>query len=674
MKHIAASGNAAQSRGGIYVLEDTTDAQRLADALAKHPDRLTAVDTETIGCNPKTQSPVGNSIVVCWSLAFRTAGEVKRYFIWWRDSEPLRAWLESDAPKTGHNIWTYDRHAFKNMGVELGGIQQCTARKARLWRSDKRFKVGLKQLMYQFWGYDLGKFDKLFSRPAAGKLVKRETMANSWRTVDGTKVRTTLGFEYQNILAKKRTLIPLDEIEERYPERLLSLYDYASLDAKAALEVAEVLQDKVDPKLWAWWNRGLQCWSDMERRGITIDVEQCNKAAARATQGAAELLPKLEEWSGSREMSWTSNKQISEFFYDYKCLPIPKVTGSSKAVKINREQTKSVSQASLNWLQENTEYHEQIGWLLDYKQKCSDATRVAKYPGFVNPQTGRVHCVAAPTTDTGRGAIKLPALQQVPNAARDHFGIRKCFVAAPGMTFVVADYSQLELYVLAHYLVKWFDDHRLKDALEGGDVHSWIAKQCWPRFARLEGNLKNHGPKAEKARSDVKNIVYGMNYGKTASGFGVAIMDAQGKPIGKKAAQVLMDQVMDALGVKRVQQRITDFVVSNGYVATLSGRRRPLKEAMSEDKYVRSRAIRQALNSPIQGGAADIVTQAMINVSDAGLPLVLQVHDELVIEVPKEKAPEAEQMLLECMTRDMFNLRLKLKADSGIAQSWGDAK
>lgn len=234
------AGNEQQRRNGIEVINTEAKAKKLAEFLASFSG-VVAIDSETVGVDPRKESPVGRGRIVCWSLSFRLDDEVFRYFIWWDVSAPLYPWLRGASPKVGHNIWTFDRHVFYNMGIDLGGIVGCTARMARVWRTDKRFSVGLKSLMLYLFGYELGSMDDLFSRPKPLKITTRDKISNSWRKMNGIKIPTMLGLEYQDFSLKMRELIPLDEIPTLYPSRLVNLYDYASLDAKACLELYEWL-------------------------------------------------------------------------------------------------------------------------------------------------------------------------------------------------------------------------------------------------------------------------------------------------------------------------------------------------------------------------------------------------------------------------------------------------
>jgi DNA polymerase-1 len=294
--------------------------------------------------------------------------------------------------------------------------------------------------------------------------------------------------------------------------------------------------------------------------------------------------------------------------------------------------------------------------LLDRQKAVKTKQFLSALPGHISDGTGRIHTSLSPSTESGRLASKNPNLQNIP-AKNDIFGIRKCFTSPPGRSLVVLDYSQLELYVLAHFLLEWFDDRTLADDLEAGDVHTATAVRCWNDPTR---------------RSDAKAINYSVNYGKTAVGLGAQIKN-DGVSIGTHAAQQLLDRYFDAYpGILEYQERQKADSRDAGYCTTLSGRRRYLDYGQHE--WQARAADRKALNTPIQGSAADIVTAALIACAD--LPCVLQVHDELIFEVETENAPAVLEQAREYMESagSMFSLRVPLKVSGGIYQNWGEAK
>ena len=230
-------GNRAQREHPILVVENLTDIKILIKDLVKETvsGGIIGIDTETSGIDPRRESPVGRGRIVCWSLATSRA----RYFLWAKHLSKLKHILESEShPKVGHNVFTFDRHMFANHGIELNGIVGDTMRMARFLRADKRFSVGLKSLMEKLFGYKIGDYKDLFSRPSfTGKINTRAKLGKSTRTINEVRIPTVLGTESWNISWAKRELIPLEEIETSYRSRLETLYDYATLDAKATREL-----------------------------------------------------------------------------------------------------------------------------------------------------------------------------------------------------------------------------------------------------------------------------------------------------------------------------------------------------------------------------------------------------------------------------------------------------
>lgn len=656
-------GKGEQTKTGVFVMDTPFLRELLLNYLLTYRP-LTAIDTETVGVNPREETAVGKGRIVCWSLAFQSGDDVYRFFLWWDNS--LNEWLEDETcPKIGYNFYTFDKFVFRNMGVEVRGVVSDTLAKARLWKSNKMFNVGLKSMMKLLLGYHDEKFSKLFSRPTPGKIETRKKLGKSYRKLNGVKIPTVLGLESQKVSFKTQQLIPLDTILKNYPDRLTRLYDYASLDAKANLEVELSIRDKIPP-MYSFWHEGLETWSEMMGRGIAVDVPRIKRTITQAENLAEKELSKLNSWKEG--INWSSPKQLSEFLYGFKNFPIPPVMGGIKALKKNWERKPSTSEASLLWLEGNVN-DKNLSSIITYRNRLADIAKLKSY--LKHERNGRVYPSSSPSTDTGRLAVKKPALQQVNANDKDVLGIRKCFISSPGHVLVVADYSQLELYVLAHFMISWFSDYRLYEALTSSDVHSHIARLAWPFLEKYPGNLKQYGEKIKKYRDNVKSIVYGMIYGKSASGLGISIKDESGMAIGKEKAQEFLDLITSALGFDRYVWKVVFDCRQKGYVETISGRRRYLPGINSNDRYEASSCERQAMNTPVQGSAAGIVTMAA---SRLRMPLVLQVHDELILEVPEDKVNFAKEHLIECMEKPMFDLQVELKAECSTGKTWAEAK
>jgi DNA polymerase-1 len=449
----------------------------------------------------------------------------------------------------------------------------------------------------------------------------------------------------------------------------------------------------MDKSLWyfyeKFWNPSLYCLNAIEHNGIRFDDSVSEPAADKAGQDVRELEEQLEAWAPSVD-NWGSFKQLSEFLYVFKCYPIPPMCGTLKAVRGNRERKQVTDEVGILWHASNIggEEGEKLALIVKLRKAKRYGTYLRTLPSYCDSQ-GRIHTTLGPDTDTGRLSSRNPALQQIPKS--DSYGIRRAFVPAPGNVFVVADYSQLEMYVLADLLVKQFGDYALHDDLLSGDIHSATARRTWPFLSSIP-NLKLDD-EGNKYRDKSKTLNYAVNYGKTATGLGFQIRN-DGVPIGKVAAQKLLDQYYQAYpAIPRYQSWIKGYARKHGGVHTLLGRFRPLPEAQSTNEWEARAAGRQALNTPMQGGAADIVTAAMLRLNVENIPdlkdlgwynadlantgffPVLQVHDELIFEGPEETAELARELIKHGMENPVKKqMAVKLKVDANIAHNWAEGK
>jgi DNA polymerase-1 len=280
----------------------------------------------------------------------------------------------------------------------------------------------------------------------------------------------------------------------------------------------------------------------------------------------------------------------------------------------------------------------------------------------VDPITGRLHTSLNQTvTATGRLSSSEPNLQNIPIRTELGRKIREAFVADEGSVIVSADYSQVELRVLAHLSG---DEGLLKAFKDGVDIHNRTASEIFklrPEDVTLE------------MRRVAKVVNFGVLYGMTQFGLSVAL------DISRFDAQRYIDQYFERHpGVDAYITEVLDGARKLGYVRTLSGRKRYLPELMSPNANTRLLGERLALNSPIQGTAADIIKIAMINISGRikalGLKarMILQVHDELVFEVPAEEIEALKELVVELMQSAM-ELRVPLKVDLGSGKNWAQA-
>lgn len=419
-----------------------------------------------------------------------------------------------------------------------------------------------------------------------------------------------------------------------------------------------------------FWNPSLYVLNAIERRGIYVSSGKLRFAEINARNDMNRALYELQMWAPSVE-NWKSYPQLQKFLYHDLGLTPPPIQGTLKAIKLNRSRKEVTSEAAIDYLAQGTP---ELRHLLEYRKAAKMLEFIEKLPGYCDEQH-RIHSVLAPETDTGRLTSKNPNLQQIPKHG-DKYNIRSAFQAAPGKTLIVADYSQLELYVLAHFCIKMFGDTSIADALESGDIHSWVARTAFKEDPKKQHNSGN------TFRQLAKSVIYGINYGKQAPNLGAQL------GVSTRDAQKILDSVTNALpGVGKFQAAQKAFAAKHGYVRTLLGRTRPIIGICSEERYEKGIAERQALNTPIQGSAADIVTAAMLrtNTDDiVGKPwfseqlhardchAILQVHDELVFEVPEDKAEAAAGAVQYRMENPFPRMKMKvpLKVDVEIRNSW----
>jgi DNA polymerase I len=362
-------------------------------------------------------------------------------------------------------------------------------------------------------------------------------------------------------------------------------------------------------------------------------------------------MKKIYELAGG-EFNINSPKQLSEILFEKLQLPVGKRTGATKTPS-----------TAVEVLEELALVHELPRLILDWRGLMKlKGTYLDALPLLVNPDTGRVHtsfnqAVAA----TGRLSSSDPNLQNIPIRTELGQKIRGAFVADPGHVLISADYSQIELRVLAHLAE---DDTLIAAFKRGDDIHDQTALKMFGA---------DSGKDAHALRSTAKMINYALLYGKTA--FTLA------KDIGvtPQAAQEFIDAYFAGFPRVRtfIDKTLEDARVT-GVVKTMFGRRRLVPDLTSRDFQRRSAAERVAVNLPIQGTAADIMKRAMVDVHEAlatrpHARMILTVHDELLFEVPQAFAQEVAEIVRDRM-QSAAVLKVPLDVDVGIGENWRDAK
>jgi DNA polymerase-1 len=433
--------------------------------------------------------------------------------------------------------------------------------------------------------------------------------------------------------------------------------DYAGERADLVGQIAPLLSARLDAEQLTDVYRTLELplvpvLVDIERAGVRIDSAALLAQSQLVDLELTRLMKEVFEVAGG-EFNIGSPKQLAEVLFDKLGLPVLKRTGTSKAPS-----------TAVEVLEELALTHELPRKILDWRQMSKlKGTYIDALPLLVNPQTGRVHtsfnqAVAA----TGRLSSSDPNLQNIPIRTELGREIRRAFIADAGNVLISADYSQIELRVLAHLA----GDETLIEAFRRGeDIHDQTADRIFGADGR--------GMDKHKKRSVAKMINYALLYGKTAF--------TLSKDIGvtPQAAQEFIDAYF--AGFPRIREfidRTLEEARVSGVVKTMYGRRRLVPEITSKNGQIRSAAERVAVNLPIQGTAADIMKRAMIDTHEAlktrpNARMILTVHDELLFEVPKADAESLAALVRETM-QNAAVLAVPLTVDVGIGENWKEAK
>jgi DNA polymerase-1 len=518
---------------------------------------------------------------------------------------------DADRPKLGQNL-KYDMSVLANHGISLQGIAQDTMLESYVLDSTAT-RHDMDSLAKKYLDHDTIHFEDI-----AGKGAKQLTFNQ----------------------------IPLEQAGP-----------YAAEDADVTLRLHRVLWPRIAalPTLLRVY-RDIEVplvpvLSRMERTGVRIDAVELADQSRDLTRRIAELEERAYAAAG-HPFNLGSPKQIGAIFFDELGLPVVAKTPKGQP---------STSEAVLEKLAEDG--HELPDLILRHRGLTKlRSTYVDKLPQMVNPRTGRVHtsyhqAVAA----TGRLSSSDPNLQNIPIRSEDGRRIRRAFVPEPGSRMLAADYSQIELRIMAHLS----GDERLLTAFEAGqDIHRATA-------AEIHGLAPEQVTDAQ--RRAAKAINFGLIYGMSAFGL------ARQLGIERQQAQEYVDRYFGRYpGVHAFMERIRAQARADRYVETLFGRRLYLTNINHSNNQLRSAAERTAINAPMQGTAADIIKRAMIRVDEwirteaPPVRMIMQVHDELVFEV-SEDAVEAAGARIRDIMQGAAELRVPLIVDVGVGANWDEA-
>jgi DNA polymerase I len=525
--------------------------------------------------------------------------------------ERLRPWLEDAARiKVGQNA-KYDRHVFANYGIVVRGVMHDTLLQSYVLESHQRHDMDALATRY------LG---------ASGLL------------------------QYADVAGKGASQIPFDQVD------IKRATDYSAEDADVTLQLHHALYPRVhaDAKLDYIYS-GIEIpvasvLLAMERNGVLIDAQLLSRQGHELGQKMLELEKKAHELGGG-PFNLASPKQLCDVLFNRLQL---------KPIKKTPSGAPSVDEEVLEKLAQD---HPICAALLEHRSVAKlKSTYTDKLPRMVHPKTGRVHTnYAQAVAVTGRLSSTDPNLQNIPVRTAEGRRIREAFIAPPGSKIVSADYSQIELRIMAHLS----GDAGLVEAFSRGeDVHRHTASEV---FDTPPGDVTS------EQRRYAKVINFGLIYGMSAFGL------AQNLAIERSAAASYMDKYFARYpGVAQYMERTRNEARELGYVETVFGRRLWLPDIRSSNMQRRQGAERQAINAPMQGTAADLIKLAMIAVQDwiekerLATKLIMQVHDELVLEVPEGELdrvkPGVEKLMIGVATLDV-----PLVVDAGVGANWEEA-
>ena len=576
---------------------------------------LTCFDTETTSLDAMQAQLVGLSFSVapgqaCYVPLAHRYGDAPPQLNREQTLEKLKPWLESTAHKKVGQHLKYDQHVLQNHGIFLRGIAHDTLLQSYVLEAHKTHNM-----------------DALAARHLGEKTIAFEDIAGK-----GAK---QIGFDEVSI--------------ERATE-------YAAEDADITLRLHQVLwpQVQASDKLRFVYEQielpSAQVLQRMERNGVLIDAELLAQHSHTLGKRLLELEQQAYELAG-QPFNLNSPKQIGELLFDKLGLPVVKKTAGGAPSTDEEVLQKLADDYPLPKL------------LLEHRGLAKlKSTYTDKLPRMVNPRTGRVHThYAQAVAVTGRLSSNEPNLQNIPIRNAEGRKIREAFIAPPGHVILSADYSQIELRIMAHIA----DDANLKQAFaQGQDVHRATAAEI---FGITPLEVTN------EQRRYAKVINFGLIYGMSAFGLAAALS------IERDAAKLYIDRYFQRYpGVAHYMENTRQLAKAQGYVETVFGRRLWLPEINGANGQRRQAAERAAINAPMQGTAADLIKLAMMAVDNwlqsAALKtrLIMQVHDELVLEVPNEELAEVKQQVPALMA-GVANLSVPLLAEVGVGANWDAA-
>ena len=597
-----------------HTIRTKNELDELIEVMKKAP--YISFDTETTSLDYMNAELVGVSIALKPNEAFYipinhnyegVEKQLEEHFV----LEALKPFLESDEiPKIGHNL-KYDRHILQNLGIDLKGKLLDTM---------------------------------LFSYVNNSTITRHNLDAVSKRYLN---INPT---SYEDVAGKGAKQIPFSEVSIEVAS------EYASEDADISLKLYEHIEPLVQKetklaKLYSEIEGPLiYTLGDIERNGVLIDSEKLNEQSKELEAKILKLEQKVQKSAGE-DFNLGSPKQLQEILYEKLGLPVIKKT------------PKGQPSTAESVLQELSMDFPIVQDILSYRAISKlKSTYTDKLPKMVNSNTGRVHTsYHQAVTATGRLSSSDPNLQNIPIRSEEGRRIREAFIAPDGYKILAADYSQIELRIMAHLS----RDQGLMDAFaKGQDIHQATAAEIFST---------NIDEVTANQRRSAKAINFGLIYGMSAFGLSKQLQ------ITRAEAQNYIEQYFDRYPqVKNYMDETKQSAKKMGYVETVFGRRLYLADIESSNYQRRQYAERSAINAPMQGTAADLIKMAMIllhqKIKEESFEakIIMQVHDELVIEVNENQSDELSEITTSVMS-EISKLDVDLKVDADIGNNWDEA-
>ena len=434
------------------------------------------------------------------------------------------------------------------------------------------------------------------------------------------------------------------------------VYEYAAEDADITLRLKNILEPELkknecEDLFYDIEMPLMPVLAEMEMNGVILDTDSLKETSRALTNRMNEIEARIYELAGER-FNIASPKQVGDILFEKL-----KIVEKAKKTKTGQYVT------SEEVLQQLKNKHEIVADILEHRGlKKLLGTYIDALPNLINKRTGHIHTSFNQTiTATGRLSSSDPNLQNIPIRGEDGKEIRKAFVPEPGCLFFSADYSQIELRVMAHLSE---DENMIRVFREGKDLHAATAANIYKKA--IEDVTRDERTKSKRAN-------FGIIYGITVFGL------AERLDISRDEAKRLIDGYFETFPqVHDYMEKSKQVAREKGFVTTLFGRRRYLPDINSHNATVRGFAERNAINAPIQGTAADIIKVAMIRISNRfkkeGIrsKMILQVHDELNFSVYPEEKEQVERIVLEEM-QGAIQLKVPLIADCGFGENWLEA-